>query len=800
MRILLSAAALVCIVTALAVLAGGLYFTFYISDNYDSSIDVTLFDAAARGGATKIYCYNMTDRKSRTGELIELNGEQLDGNSCIYVDYYSVPQDLIDAFVAIEDKRFWDHSGVDWIRTAAASLNYMKEKSVRFGGSTITQQLIKNITGERQYSTKRKIQEIIWAQDLETKLDKTEIIELYMNIINLSQGCTGVQAAANTYFSKDVSALSLLECAAIAAITNNPGYYDPVRHPENNLERRNIILDQMLEQGYINEEEYNSSYNASLVLDMTWEQGSDGVNSWYTDMVIEDVISDLCSEYGYTRAAASMLVYSGGLRIYTAMDPDIQLVLEEYYTDTSNFPSGNGTGVFQSSMIVIDPFTGDILGVAGAIGEKTANRIQNYATQTTRPSGSSIKPLSVYAPALEAGVINSASVYDDVPVDFRLRNGKYDAWPKNSPAVYRGLTNVITAVRDSVNTVAVRVLKDLGEQKSFDFMKKSLSMDSLIEEKTLDDGSVVTDIGVASLALGQQNYGVTVRELTAGYSIFVNGGVFSKTRSYYKVTDAAGNPLLDDEYEGSAVISPETASIMTLMLKNVVYSGTAKAVTLDSYVDVAGKTGTTQDNCDKWFIGCTPYLIGGVWCGYEYPEPLSGISGNPCITVWDEIMTVLHDKYINGNEKPSGFMLSDNIVRVKCCADSGLLPTAACRTDARGNRSVWCWFASGEEPAEYCKCHVAVDYDHPAGGVACDECPSGCISKVGMIQVTRSFPVQVYVTDAQYVWRRLPSALLPGTAYNEPFFIRLLKKGEYCGTSKSGTQFNRGCPQHGFAG
>lgn len=790
-KIAVSIFASICSIAFIAILIVGVVISLNIIAHYENKIDIDIFSKTSRGGATKIYYYEMSDRQNYIGEAIELPEEQLYGaGSCIYVDYCAVPQDLIDAFVAIEDKRFWEHSGVDWRRTAHAVLYYLKNGEGSFGGSTITQQLIKNITGERQYSKERKIQEIIWAQDLETKLSKNEIIELYMNVINLSHGCIGVQAAANTYFSKDVSELTLLECAAIAAITNNPYYYDPAHHSENNAQRRDIILTQMFEQGYINEKEYLSAFNMPLELDMSQYNTKNSVNSWYTDMVIEDVISDLCQQYGYTSGAASMLVYSGGLRIYTAMDIEVQRVVEEYYADTLNFPTEEGESAFQSSIIVVDPYTGDILGVAGAIGEKTANRVQNYATQTKRPSGSVIKPLSVYAPALDRGIITSASVYDDVPIEFKLNNGKYIAWPQNSPAKYRGLTNVTEAIKDSVNTVAIKVLENVGVDESFDFIYNDLNMRSLISGSNADNDAVITDKGLASLALGQQNYGVTVREITGAYSIFANDGIYNSMRSYYKVTDSQGNILLSCERSGERVISSATADIMTLMLENVVSSGTASDITLDKKIAVAGKTGTTQDNCDKWFIGYTPYFIGGVWCGYEYPESMDKIAGNPCITIWDEIMTALHNR---SDYNVDRFEIGEDIIKVRCCADSGKLLTSACRIDARGNRGVWCYFESGTEPNEYCDCHIAVEYNKKDGGIACEDCSVNDIEKIGMIKVYRDFPTQVYIEDAQYVWRKMSITVPMSHDEKLPFFSDAIKKGRYCGISRGTTQFNSGC-------
>ena len=305
----------------------------YIERKVEKNIDETLFSIVGSGSDTEIYYY---DRDQNEGELIakKLDGEVIYGGyRCVFVEYENIPEDLLDAFVSIEDKRFYKHKGVDWKRTLSAGLNYFLKFSDSYGGSTITQQLIKNITDEDDFTLQRKIQEIFWALDLETKLDKKEIIGLYLNIINLSQGCYGVGAAADRYFSKSVSELTLNECACIAAITNSPSYYDPIKNPENNKRRRDVILTQMHKQGYITDEEYNSAKGIDIVLNINSKYDSSEINSWYTDMVVEDIINDLIEEKGYSRAMANLLLYTGGLKIYTAMDKDVQDILEEYYKD-----------------------------------------------------------------------------------------------------------------------------------------------------------------------------------------------------------------------------------------------------------------------------------------------------------------------------------------------------------------------------------------------------------------------------------------------------------------------------------
>lgn len=798
---LIRSAVILLIVCVIALLILGMSLAIYVAVTMEREIDESLFEVLSGSTSSRIYYYENEDR-TRNGEATELVGQELYGGfRSLPVSYDDVPKELIYAFVSIEDKRFFEHSGVDWKRTAGAGANYFLNFRDEFGGSTITQQLIKNVTEQDDYSFSRKLQEILWALDLETKMSKEEILECYLNVINLSNGCYGVGAASEYYFSRSVGELTLCQCVAIAAITNNPSYYDPIRYPQNNKERRQIILTQMYEQGYITEDEYLATYSEELVLDVS-ENNSGGVNMWYVDMVINDVINDLMAEKGYSRSMASLMIYTGGLNIYTAMDLEIQRMVEEYYKDISNFYWKDGSGP-QSSMIIIDPYNGDILAVAGAVGEKTANRLQNFATETVRPAGSVIKPLSVYAPALDMGIIDWATVYDDVPVNF----GKYNldpsngaivkpvAWPKNATGVYRGLTNINYAVEHSVNTVTVKVLEDLGLDNSFDFLKNKLHINSLVERKVLEDGTVISDRDYAALALGQFNYGVSLREITAAYSIFPNMGIYSYSRSYYKITDGDGNIILENEYKGETVISRENAIIMTKLLENVVNNGTATGVTLKEKIACAGKTGTTQSNYDRWFIGYTPYYLGGVWYGHEYPETLGGGSSGVCMEIWDDIMTKLHSKSVF-SEDAKDFDLADIIVEAEYCRDSGKIATDACKSDPRGDRREKGYFVKGSEPVDTCDRHVLVAYDEAEGGVADGECPYHDVKYVGMLLVERSFPMQIYVTDAQYVWRDIGNAVIPETSPSLPFFNTLLGENEYSGISYGDVQYNRYCRAH----
>ena len=752
----------------------------YIRRIVSERVDLSLFSINTLHTSTKLFV--MQD-----GEWVEWEEERILGEENFeFVSFNDVPTHLANAFVAIEDKRFYEHSGVDWYRTLGAIANYFLHFGGRFGASTITQQLIKNITGEDELSIERKIREISWALELEQSLSKEEILELYFNVINLSDNCYGVGIAARRYFSKSVSELNLIECACIAAITNNPNYYNPIKHPENNKERRDIIILQMYEQGYISKDEFEENYGNDIALNPDESVVKNSIHSWYVDMVIEDVISDLQKSYNLNRSEASKLVFGGGLEIYIQIDMEIQKIMEEYYENAANFPSGEGA---QSSMIIIDSENGDILGVVGAIGKKNGNRIQNYATDTLRPPGSTIKPLSVYAPALERGIITYGSVYDDVPYSFE--NDK--AWPKNANGIYHGLSTMSYAMANSTNTIPLKILDDLGISHSFYFLKDYLHLDSLIEQGRDTNGAFITDMDYAALALGQLNYGVSVREITAAYSIFADGGMYHAPRSYSLVKNSKGEVLLKKEVSSERVISDENSAIMTKLLTDVVWGGTADGLSVKNRVAIAAKTGTTQDNKDRWCIGYTPSLVCGVWYGYEYPREIPRAEKDHFLNAFDTVLNRIYTSDVRSAYADRKFEENARLISVNYCMDSGLLPTEACLKDPRGSRIKMGYFAKGTEPAERCQTHILVDYDVICGGVATVFTPIGHIEKVGMIVVEREFPKQIIVSDAQYVYKRMDASILPSFKANEPFFAPLEsdEKKKYFGISAGKTQFNR---------
>ncbi len=760
--------------TSLSILAG-----LYVRRVTNEPLDLSLFHFDKANSFTKIFVLE-------NGEWVEWVEERILGEyNFEFVEIEKIPKNLQNAYIAIEDKRFFEHEGVDWQRTIYAVANYVLHFGGKFGASTITQQLIKNVTGEDEVSIERKIREIKWALELEREYSKQEILELYLNVINLSDNCYGVGSASRRFFSKDVSELTLIECACIAAITNNPSYYNPLTHPENNKERRDLILAQMYEQGYITREEFIDNYGKELVLNPDDNVIKTSVHSWYVDMVINDVIYDLQHEKGMSQKAASALVFGGGLEIYIQIDRDVQKIMEEYYENSANFPSGEGA---QSSMIMIDAKNGDILGVVGAIGKKLANRIQNFATDTLRPPGSTIKPLSVYAPALERGLITYATVLDDTPYSFE--NGK--PWPKNANGVYNGLSTMSYAMANSTNTISLKILDSLGLSHSFYFLRDFLHLESLILEGKDKNGAFITDMAYAALGLGQLNYGVSVREITAAYSIFADGGVYNAPRSYSLVKNSYGEILLENKEKSERVISVGNSEIMTKLLEDVVYGGTANDLSIKSKVAIAAKTGTTQDNKDRWCIAYTPSLICGVWYGYEYPKEIPRAEKNHFLNALDTVLTRIYDDDVRSAYADRKFSESVPLERVNYCMDSGGLPSEACLCDPRGSRVRVGYFVKGTEPKNRCETHILVEYDVICGGIATIFTPEGHIEKVGMVRVEREFPIQIVVSDAQYVYRKLTDGVLPSFNEGEPFFASLEdEKRKYFGISIGKKQFNR---------
>lgn len=677
---------LILLITVISVLA-----VIYV--RLDKEIDISLIKKCGTT-VSKIYYFDYDDRQNRIGEAKELKEEAIFNEKSEWKSLYSMPENLKNAFVAIEDKRFYSHSGVDWLRTGKALLNYVfKFDKSGYGGSTITQQLIKNFTGENDVSPKRKIEEIFRAINIENNFSKNEILEAYLNVVYMSQNCYGVGAASELYFNKNVEDLSLTECASLVSIVQNPNKYDPYKFPENNAKRRKVVLKEMLEQGYITEQEYNHSVNEELAVSNDVDSNKNsGIYSWYTEALLDEVSKDMADKYGLTKDAARNLILKGGYNIYSVIDKDLQEYVEKIY---EQFPAyvNNQNGTYpESSCVVIDPYTSDVLAIVGGVGKKNGNLLFNRAIDAKRPLGSVIKPLSVYAPGLEEGTFNYATVYDDTPI--MLNNGQY--WPKNSPDRYRGLMPISYAVEHSVNTVAVKALRDLGISHSLKYLKR-FGISASIEK----------DKNESSLALGQLSNGESLLNATNAYTAFANGGMVSTPKTYLYVTDNFGNTIINKETKSERVISPENAYIMTMMLKGVVDNGTASFINLSDKIATAGKTGTTSNNEDKWFIGYTPYLTCGVWTGYDIPTPMY-YEKNPSCIIFDKVMEYAH-RNINENVE---FISPFGVYTSEFCFDSGMLPTENCENDIRGSRVGMGYFKFEDLPMSRCNLHKSVYIDN----------------------------------------------------------------------------------------
>jgi len=614
------------LIGAVTILLFMVIFAYYVKTCITPSIDIDLDDFTLNQSSLIYY----QDSNGDWQELEMLSGSE----NRIWVDYENIPKYMEQALVSIEDKRFYRHKGVDWFRTCGAFVNMFIGMRNTFGGSTITQQLIKNITQQDDITVQRKLLEIFQALEFEKDYSKQEIIEYYLNTVYFGEGCYGVQTAAQTYFGKDVSELSLAEAAAIVGITNLPSYYDPFMSVQNNKDRQETVLYEMYDQGYITKQEYDGAVAEELEFirgeNTAYEPN---IYSWYVETVIDDVSKDLAEAKNISEETARSLIYNAGYKIYSCIDLDIQQKIEAIYKDVENLPKTTGSTQkqLQSAIVVMDQYTGNIVGICGGTGEKSGNRLLNRATDSTLPPGSSIKPIAVYGPAVEYGLISPSTLVLDADGEtIKLQHSSNGWFPRNSPDTYDGIITIFTALQKSKNTVSAQILDKLTPSASFDFITEKLGVTSLLPE----------DANFSALALGQPSYGLTVREMAQAYCALANEGVYTEARTYYKVTDSEGNIVLEKKQDTWQAFSSSTAETMTYMLNNAATYGTGYESRL-SNMPVAGKTGTTSSNKDRWFVGYTPYYTAAVWTGYDEPEYMS-FRGNPATQIWQRVMTDIH--------------------------------------------------------------------------------------------------------------------------------------------------------------
>jgi len=597
-------------------------FAYYVKTCLTPNLGLSLDDYKLNESST--IWYENSAREWQ--ELITLSGEE----DRIWVDYEDIPWYMEKALVAIEDKRFYDHKGVDWYRTSGAFVEMFATMRNNFGGSTITQQLIKNLTGNDEVTVQRKLTEIFGALELEKNYDKQEIIEWYLNAVYFGEGCYGVQTAAETYFGKDVSDLSLAECAAIVGITNLPTAYDPFYNEEANKERQETILREMYEQGFIDYYTYRAAVAEELVFTRSpGQEYAQEIYTYYEEVVIDDVIRDLMQLKDISYEAARRLLYTGGYQIYCSLDEDIQAQVDSVYQNLEAIPrTWNSTKQLQSAIVIMDPYTGEIQALSGGVGQKTQNFPLNRATGTKRPPGSSFKPIASYGPAVELGYITPNTLVNDASY---LHLSGTSWYPSNDGGGNFGIVSIYEALQYSLNTVAAQIVDKLTPQVCYDYLQNNLGVTSLVPD----------DASYAPMALGQLTNGITVREMAQAYCPFVNDGVFTYARTYTKVTDSDGNIIIDNVPRTQTAFSPNTAYVMTYMLKNATARGTGTEAYLGT-MPVAGKTGTSTDYKDRWYVGCTPYYVAAVWTGYDQPERIY-TSGNPAARLFKTIMRPIHE-------------------------------------------------------------------------------------------------------------------------------------------------------------
>jgi penicillin-binding protein 1A len=689
-------------------------FSAYVKNTLSDEFSVTLSEFSLAQTSTIYYWDN------GIGDWAVL--DQLSGKTnSNWVSYEDLGENkyLEHAAVAIEDKRFYKHHGVDWYRTTAAFANMFLSMSDTFGGSTITQQLIKMLTEYDDVTVKRKLLEIFRALEFEKKYTKEEIMEAYLNFIYLGEGCTGVGAAAHEYFGKDAKDLSIAESACLIGITNNPSLYDPYISLERNRKRTEFILYEMYDQGYITEAEYNEAMAQQLVFtssdedeEETEKADTESVTSWYVDAVIEDVIADLQAVKNCSRDVAETLLYSAGYKIYAVVDKDIQDVVDRVYSTRDNLPAGYKKSSYQelqSAVVVMDPVTGDIKALSGGLGDKTASRLFNRATMMHRSPGSTIKPLASYSLCLDKGLVMPYTVFDDS--DFVKLKGT-DWYPDNDDGKNEGSVTLRYALQVSINTVAAQMIDMLTPRAAYDQLVNKLGFTHLVEDK---DG--MTDVSYAGMALGQLTEGVSVREMCQAYTMLCNKGIYTEARTYSRIEDAHGNLVYDNENESHVAVSETTAYYMTDMLTNAVNRGTGWLSKFGNMA-VAGKSGGSSSWQDRWFIGYTPYLLAAVWTGYEIPENMG--SSNPATGMWKQVMEGAHAA--KGYQDAS-FTVPKNMVKVTVCTDTGLLATEACEHDIRGDRTMTLYMNPEAMPTTVCTAHKYVTLCKDSYGLFGDECP-----------------------------------------------------------------------------
>ena len=665
---------------------------------------------------------------NQTTYIVDKNDKLIDklhaNENRTMVTISQVPENLQNAFIAIEDKRFEKHNGIDPYRIMGAIKADLKSGELSQGASTITQQLIKNIYLTPEKDWKRKVVEMYYALQLERRFTKDQILEAYLNTAGLGHNVSGVKAAALYYFGKELDQLTLAECATIAGITQYPSAYSPYLNFDKSMRKKELVLREMLAQGYITQEEHDEAVEQKIELAKVQREVE---TTYFADMIISDVIDTLQKKLGLSKEEAQIKLFNGGLTIVATIDTEMQGIVEEIFKDTKLFPESkeDANGILQpeAAVIIIENGTGEIKAVMGGRSEKVRRGL-NRATQSLRQPGSTIKPLAVYAPALDNGY-TVGTVIDDAPVTF----GKFS--PRNYSNNFKGLITVREALQHSINVVAVKTVQDVGVQRSMEYLKK-FGITTMV---TREDNSSTNDESLSPLALGGVTNGVKPIEMAAAYSVFPNKGIYVKPISFTKILDKDGNVIFENKPEKEKVISEQVSYLMVDIMKGVIRGGTGGNAAL-SKMPVAGKTGTTTKNVDAWFTGYSPYYTASVWIGHDEPKAMGFTGGSYPAKLWKAIMEEVHkDLKVTDFERPGG------LVSVDICTVSGKRPSELCALDPRGSTVKSELFIKGTEPAadSICDVHVIKDIDIETGKLATPYCPSPLVQSKVFIQRTEPF-------------------------------------------------------------
>lgn len=662
--------------------------------------------ARALNLSSHIYCENPeTGKFEETQSLYGLENR-------VWVDFASMPKGMKDAIVAIEDKRFYDHRGVDWVRTGGAILTLASGDGM-YGGSTITQQLIKNITDDDEVSLTRKLREIFRALNIENEYTKDEILEAYLNVVNFGNNCQGVEAASQLYFDKSISECSVAECAAIAGITQNPSLWNPLIYPENNKIRRETVLKAMYDQEKLTKAEYDAALAESAnmtFVGFTYDDDEDdeddsNVQSWYIDNLYDQLVRDLSVFYNISTSAASDKLLTEGLNIYCAVDLKAQEIMEKAALEV------DADEDLQIGMSMVD-MKGRILATVGSTQKKDGNLLWSRATDSVLQPGSSIKPLFVYPYNINSGEIHYSSYIEDKPLDNWFADGS--AGPNNFYDGTKGELMVPDAIEWSSNCTAVQLMNIMGPRAAYDQAVTLMGFSHLDPEQD--------SVNTGGLSIGGLYGGVTVQEMAAAYCYVGNGGRYYRPYTYYYVTDSNDKIILDNrDAIPKQAYTPETAAIMNRLLHyNIEYPDPhtrAYYSRVDGW-DIVGKTGTTDRDKDSWFCGVSPYCSLAIWTGFDYPHSISYSAQATAPKTFSKVM----GQYLQNKEKKD-FVFPESIVEEEYCVYSGLLATSHC-TDTKigyyteSNMPDYCYGGHGsdyDEEDETAEGETSPDNSDPSG-------------------------------------------------------------------------------------